>query len=342
MTRKCAPPKQQRGVALIVVLLLLSLMTLLAVQMTERLHLNFYRVENQIQNQQAYWYAQGMEELAKVAIKQGIDDSDTVNLSQAWATQGQRYPLDGGEAIGDIIDRQACFNLNALSGVQPTTGSSTKPYIVTVLQTLIEETGVDSYDAEVVADSVWEYVDTDERVNAAFGAGDSTYEGFRPPYLPPRDWMADASELRAVNGVTATIFDKVRHQVCAIPTTTLAINVNTLYEHQAPILVALFSSRLSLSDAQKLIADRPYDGWDSVDDFLGVSQLGSIDATIKDQAKEFLAISSDYFQMDTEVLVDRSRVRLVALLKRDSEDTVTVVRRRYGGISERISDNQAK
>ena len=342
MMRKCAPPRQQRGVALIVVLLLLSLMTLLAVQMTERLHLNFYRVENQIQNQQAYWYAQGMEELAKVAIKQGIDDSDTVNLSQAWATQGQRYPLDGGEAIGDIIDRQACFNLNALSGVQPETGSSTKPYIVTVLQTLIEETGVESYDAEVVADSVWEYVDTDEKVNAAFGAGDSTYEGFRPPYLPPRDWMADASELRAVNGVTAAIFDKVRHQVCAIPTTTLAINVNTLYEQQAPILVALFSPRLSLSDAQKLIADRPYDGWDNVEAFLGESQLASIDSSIKDKAKEFLAVSSNYFQMDTEVLVDRSRVRLVALLKRDSEDSVTVVRRRYGGISERISDNQAK
>ncbi|MGF1682997.1 type II secretion system minor pseudopilin GspK [Photobacterium minamisatsumaniensis] len=333
---------QQRGVALIVVLLLLSLMTLLAVQMSERLHLNFYRVENQLQNQQAFWFAQGMEELGKVAIKQGIDDSDTVNLSQAWATQGQRYPLDGGEAIGGMVDRQACFNLNALSGVKPLTDRTNKPYLIKVLQAVMEEVGVESYAAEVVADSSWEYVDSDEAVNSSFGAGDSTYEGFRPPYLPPNDWMADVSELRAVNGVSADIYNRVKFLVCAIPTDTLAVNVNTLYDYQAPLLVGLFTPRLSLSDAQRIIADRPYDGWDSVDDFLAESALGSVDADIKKQAKEYLAVSSDYFQLDTEILVDRSRIRLVALLKRDGENKVTVVRRRYGGISERISDNKAQ
>ncbi|WP_158262709.1 type II secretion system minor pseudopilin GspK [Photobacterium sanctipauli] len=334
--------KQQRGVALIVVLLLLALMTLLAVQMSERLHLSFYRAENQLQNQQAFWFAQGMEELGKVAIKQGIDDSDTVNLSQAWATQGQRYPLDGGEAVGNILDRQACFNINALSGLQPLTDRTNKPYLVKVLQATLEEAGVESYDAEVVADSSWEYVDPDEAVHAPFGAGDSTYEGFRPPYLPPRDWMVDISELRAVNGVSADIFNRVKYLVCAIPTNTLAVNVNTLYEHQAALLVGLFTPRLSLSDAQRIINERPYDGWDSVDDFLAESALGGVDADVKEQAKAHLAVSSDYFQLDTEVLVDRSRVRLVSLLKRDGENKVTVVRRRYGGISERISDNQTE
>lgn len=334
--------KQQRGVALIVVLLLLALMTMLAVQMSERLHLNFYRVESQLQNQQAYWFALGMEELGKVAVQQGIDDSDTVNLSQAWATQGQRYPLEGGEAIGDIIDRQACFNLNALSGVKTMADRSSKPYLVKALQATLEEVGIDSYDAEVVADSSWEYVDPDEAVNAPFGAGDSTYEGFRPPYLPPQDMMADISELRAINGVSADIYNKALPLLCAIPTNTLAVNVNTLHEAQSAILVGLFTPHLSLSDAQTLLKERPYDGWASVDDFLAEPQLVGMEAEVKTQAKKHLAVTSDYFQLDTEILVDRSRVRLVALLKRDSEDKVTVVRRRYGGISERISDNQAK
>lgn len=334
--------KQQKGVALIVVLLLLSLMTLLAVQMSERLQFNFYRVENQIQNQQAYWYALGMEELGKIAIQQGIDDSDTVNLSQAWATQGQRYPLEGGEAIGDIVDRQACFNLNALSGLKPDAGSTKKPFLVGYLQSLLEEQDVDSYEAEVIADSSWEFVDSDDVVNSSFGAGDSTYEGFRPPYLPPQGLMADVSEFRAVNGVTAQIYNKLKPLLCAIPTTDMVLNVNTLYEHQAALLVGLFAPELSLSDAQKLIADRPYDGWQDVNDFVAEAAIARVGADVQKRAKDYLAVSSNYFQLDTEILVDRSRVRLVALLKRDGQEKVTVIRRRYGGISERISDDKAK
>ncbi|WP_299019973.1 type II secretion system minor pseudopilin GspK [uncultured Photobacterium sp.] len=334
--------KKQQGVALIVVLMLLALMTLIAAQMSERLQLNFYRVENQLQNQQAYWYALGMEELGKVAIQQGIDDSDTVNLSQAWATEGQRYPLDGGEAIGDIVDRQACFNLNALSGVKPEADSIKKPFLVRYLQAILEEAGVDSYEAEVVADSSWEYVDAAEGVNSSFGAGDSTYEGFQPSYLPPRDLMADVSEFRAVNGVTAQIYNKVKPLLCALPSTEMKLNVNTIREHQAALLVGVFAPALSLSDAQKLIADRPYDGWQDIQDFMASGAINGLSADIKKQAQPHLDVKSDYFQLDTEILVDRSRVRLVALLKRDGQEKVTVVRRRYGGISERISDNKAK
>lgn len=334
--------RQQKGVALIVVLLLLALMTLLAVQMSERLQLNFYRVENQVQNQQAYWYALGMEELGKVAIQQGIDDSDTVNLSQAWATQGQRYPLEGGDAIGDIIDRQACFNLNALSGLKPEADRTKKPFLVGYLQSVLEEQGVESYDAEVIADSSWEFVDPADGVNSSFGAGDSTYEGFRPSYLPPRGFMADISEFRAINGVTAQIYNELKPLLCAIPTTDMLLNVNTLYEHQAALLVGLFTPGLSLSDAQKLIADRPYDGWQKIEDFMNEAAIARLGTDMQKQAKAHLAVSSDYFQLDTEILVDRSRVRLVALLKRDGQEKVTVIRRRYGGISERISDNKAK
>ncbi|MEJ2766437.1 type II secretion system minor pseudopilin GspK [Photobacterium sp. MCCC 1A19761] len=334
--------KQQRGVALIVVLMLLALMTLLAAQMSERLQLNFYRVENQLQNQQAYWYALGMEELAKVAVDQSLKDSDTVNLSQVWATRGQRYPLDGGEALGNIYDRQACFNLNALSELPLPDDRSQKPFLVRTLQSILEESGIDSYEAEVVADSSWEYVDPAEPVNAPFGAGDSTYEGFQPPYLPPMGLMADVSEFRAVNGVSAQIYQKAQALLCALPSRDLVINVNTLEEAQAALLVGLFAPELPMSDAATLISNRPHDGWQTVDVFMGESAISRLSSDAQKRAKEHLAVSSNYFQLDTEIRVDRSRVRLVALMKREGQDKVTVVRRRYGGISERVSDDKAQ
>ncbi|GAB6263423.1 type II secretion system minor pseudopilin GspK [Photobacterium sp. 53610] len=335
-------PAKQRGVALIVVLLLLAMMTLLAVQMTDRLQLNFYRVENQVFNQQAYWYSQGMEQLAKVAIEQSLSDSDTVNLSQVWATEGQSYPLDNGEVKGNIYDRQACFNLNALSGQAPEQDRTKKPFRVRFLQALLEESGSESYEAEVAADSVWEYVDPDETVYSAYGAGDSSYEGFSPPYLPPRNLMADVTELRAVNGVSAKMFQQARPFLCALPTTELLINVNTIKATQAALLVGVFSPELSLDDARQLIENRPYDGWQDVEAFLADGAISRLTKTVRDQAKPYLAVKSDYFELDAEVKVDRARLRILALLKRDGENKVTVVRRRYGGMSERVSDDKAK
>ncbi|UIP27826.1 type II secretion system minor pseudopilin GspK [Photobacterium sp. TLY01] len=333
---------RQKGVALIVALLLLAMMTLLAVQMTDRLQLNFYRVENQVFNQQAYWYSQGMEQLAKVAIEQSLADSDTVNLSQVWATEGQSYPLDNGEVQGNIYDLQACYNLNALSGQAPEQDRSQKPFRVRFLQALLEEAGAESYEAEVAADSVWEYVDPDEAVYSAYGAGDSSYEGFSPAYLPPRNLMADVTEFRAVNGVSATMYQQARPLLCALPSTDLLINVNTIQPAQAALLVGVFSPELSLEDARQLIENRPYDGWQDVDAFLAEGAINRLTEAARKQAKSYLAVKSDFFELDAEVTVDRARLRILALLKRDGENKVTVVRRRYGGMSERVSDDKAE
>ncbi|HIF9057828.1 TPA: type II secretion system minor pseudopilin GspK [Photobacterium damselae] len=333
--------KKQQGVALIVVLLLVTLMSLIASQMTERLQKNFYRVESQILHQQTYWYGFGIEALAKVAIEQSLKDSDTATLNQPWATKDRTYPLDNGDVTGTIIDRQACFNLNALAKVKSTTDGK-KPYLVGVLQTLLEDSGVESYAAETIADSSWEFVDSDDAVQSATGAEDSTYAGLSPAYLPPDSLLANVTEFRAVNGVTAKIYNEVSPLLCALPTTEFKLNVNTLDKRDAPLLAAMFAPNLSVSDAEKLIADRPYNGWDKVEDFLAESVIKSVSQDTVKKAKAHLDVTSHYFQLDAEINVDRMRMRLVSLLKRDDKNKVTVVRRQYGGIRERISDDKAE
>ncbi|GAM54685.1 general secretion pathway protein K [Vibrio ishigakensis] len=141
------PIRKQKGVALLVVLLLLAVMTAIAATMSERLVLGVDRATSQVSNQQAYWYAIGVEALAKYGINESLDDSDTVNLSQAWALDEQVYPLENGEAKGVIRDMQACFNVNALANVQIDPTSSSRPYLLGVWRTLLEEVGIESYQA---------------------------------------------------------------------------------------------------------------------------------------------------------------------------------------------------
>ncbi len=107
--------------------------------------------------------------------------------------------------------------MNVLASVQPNGAQATRPYLVQVFQRLMEEMDVEPYQAEVIADSTWEYVDSDSTVRSTAGVEDSTYEAMKPQYLPPNGWMADASELRAVYQVSGDIYQKIAPMVCALP-----------------------------------------------------------------------------------------------------------------------------
>lgn len=341
MNRSNTKGKQQ-GVALLVVLLLLAVMTAIAATMSERLVLGVDRATSQVSNQQAYWYAIGVEALAQYGIDESLDDSDTVNLSQAWALDEQVYPLDNGEAKGVIRDMQACFNVNALANVDIDPTSSSRPYLLGVWRTLLEEVGVESYQAEVIADSTWEYLDTNDGVATQTGVEDGTYEGLSPAYMAANGLIADISELRSVYQMDAGVMRRISWLACAIPTDDLRINVNTIRLWQSKILVALFQSAISDDQAKQILQDRPYDGWENIEEFLAEPAINAIDATVRDNAKQYLSVDSRYFELDAEIYVQDSRVRLRSLLHSENEDKARVVRRRFGGISERSPDSEAE
>lgn len=326
--------KKQKGVALIVVLLILTMMVSIAATMSERLFVNFNRVENRLSNQQAYWYSVGLEALATYAINQSYNDSDTINMSQPWALKEQVFPLDYGEASGKIRDMQSCFNINAFSALSQQGNTLEKPYLVNVFQLILDELGVDSYQAEVIADSTWEFIDDDSVTTSRSGVEDSTYESLSPPYLTANSLLADNTELRAVYQVDQNIMRRISPIVCAIPSDDWRLNVNTVDENGANILSALFSPNLSVSNAQALIKNRPFDGWETVADFLAEPEISSIDSNITDQAKAYLSIDSQYFELDAQVIVNESRVRIRSLLYSKDKKDVAVIRRRFGGISE--------
>ncbi|CAM2989360.1 type II secretion system minor pseudopilin GspK [Vibrio diazotrophicus] len=334
--------RSQHGVALIVVLLLLVIMVSIAATMSERLFTQFQRASHQVSYQQAYWYSVGAEGLASVAIEQSYKDSDTINLSQVWALEEQTYPLDYGQLRGRIYDKQACFNLNVLGSIESSSGANTKPYPLRVWQTLLETLEVDNYSAEVIADSTREFVDSDNRVQTTYGVEDSYYESMSPAYMSANSLIADSSELRAIQQVSGDVMLKVAPYVCALPSDDWRLNVNTLAPEHAQLLTAMFSPNLSESNAEAVLKNRPFDGWASVDAFLAEAQIVATGESVIDQAKGYLTVDSQYFELDVQVLVDEARVRLRSLFFSDNRETATVVRRRFGGISERVSDRSAE
>ncbi|WGY48146.1 MULTISPECIES: type II secretion system minor pseudopilin GspK [unclassified Vibrio] len=333
---------QQRGVALIIVLLLLAIMVSIAATMSQRMFTQFQRASHQLNYQQAYWYSIGVEGLAKAAIEQSYKDSDVVSLNQPWSQRDRSYPLDYGQVTGSIVDKQACFNINAFAGLAPVAAQTTTPYVYRVWRALLDELDVDSYQAENIADGTWEFLDANDSVNTASGVEDSYYESVSPAYMAPNGILADVSELRAVHEVSGEVMQSLQPYVCALPVQDWRLNINTLQPEQAKLLAAMFSPNLSESNARTVLEGRPYDGWSSIEDFMAEAPIAAVDESVREQARGYLSIDSHYFELDANIQVEQSRVRIRSLFFSSNLETATVIRRRFGGISERVSDRSAE
>lgn len=327
--------RKQSGVALITVMLVVALAVIIAANMTSRLTIQMRRAENQQLHNQAYWYGLGAEQFAMRVLQQDMeDDPELVHRGQYWAQSGSSFPVEGGTIEGEIIDLQACFNLNALAGEdsqEEGEAAERRTIQSRAFQALLEEVGVDEYEAEQIAEATRDWIDADDSLGTSFGAEDSEYESLENPYLAANSPMAHASELRLVRGVSPAIYRKVRPFVCSIPQqTALRVNVNTLVSEQAEVLAAVLEPHLSVDQARDLISNRPENGYESLDEFWAENEVKEALAASEAQ-KQQIVIKSDYFKLDVIAEVDRARFKMESVIKRTGESDLQVIRRQFGG-----------
>ncbi|EPE37533.1 type II secretion system minor pseudopilin GspK [Candidatus Photodesmus anomalopis] len=323
---------KQKGIALIIVLLSLVVIVSISASMSERLFIQFQRLSQQTDYEQAYWYSISAENLAKIIIKKSFQNNQNINLSQMWAINEQIYPLENGYIKGKISDKQACFNINALSFKRENKKIKDRPYLVEVFQTLLKILDINDYQAETIADSTWKFIEKNNDVNSLTEVKDIYYENKFPPYLAPKNLISDTTELRSVHQVSSKTMKIISPFICALPTNELHINVNTIITKQAKLLSALFLSHLSEVDSLSLIEQRPFHGWSSVKQFISEPKIASIHKSILNQAQQYLGVDSTYFELDSEIVIGKTQLRLRSLLSNYNRTTTKVVRRRFGGI----------
>ncbi|MBG6246769.1 MULTISPECIES: type II secretion system minor pseudopilin GspK [Symbiopectobacterium] len=316
---------RQRGVALLVVLLILALMVTVAASIAERQGKVFMRTDRQLGHQQAKWYALGAEAfVGKVILRDALTTPERTTLSQNWAQHGRQFPVEGGEILGYVQDGLTCFNLNALN---KTISDDSTPYPAQVFRWLLINLGVDPAQAVTIVAAVRDWIDEDSQPMAN-GAEDETYMAVPDPYRAANQSMVDISELRMVQGVDAALYQRLLTFVCALPTQKLQININTLRDYQAPLLSALFLNTLNAEQAKTLLQQRPVAGWQSGAAFLAQGSFPNIN---KSSAQRVLVAISDWFFAHMRVRMGESGdVYQTSLLHRDGK-TVSVVRRYSGG-----------
>ena len=324
--------KTSRGAALVIVLFIVALAAILAVEMSANLMVQVQRSTNLQSQQQAKWYAYGAEELAiKGLIQSKKDDPEKTTLAQPWAKQGDvKYPVDNGTLSGQLTDLQACLNLNAL-GAEPDPNSTNKTNpahkaLFAILEN-IEDLPSDESE-EGMADSVFDWLDKNS-ITYRSGAEEGEYLSRQFPYMTANSLFASVSELRLIKGFNPLVMERVLPYVCVIPgSTLLSINVNTVTEEQALLLSGLIDE-LSVSGAQAVIAARPENGFDNIEEFFeSVKQQGG--KNIKAVEKLF-SLKSEYFKLQTQAKFVDLRFSMTTLLYA-SNGEVTILARKFGGV----------
>ncbi len=288
----------QRGVALVTALLVVSLATMAAVAMATRQHVDVRRTGNLLHGEQAYAYALAAESWALVIMDRDTEDTKNDTLEEDWATALPPISVEGGLVNGVISDLQGRFNVNNLVGEDGKPSVADRDYFKRLLLVLELD--------PALTNALLDWIDPDIDASYPDGAEDDTYLLNTPPYRAANRPLSSVSELGLIQGFTAEVMAVLRPHVTALPVHT-DINVNTA----TPEILRALNENLTEADAESLIKDREGDGYEDKAAFLAHDALAGVEVDVD------IGVSSDWFTVQTDVMVGRGRARLKSRLLRE-------------------------
>lgn len=318
---------RREGMALLTVLLLVAVMSVVAVAILDDVRFSVRRTANVEFQSQAQWYAAGVETLARgqIASLMAAGPGRTP-LEPAWNGRPIRFPIDGGILTATVTDGQACFNLNSLVlGVGE--DLTARPLGAQQFRALGRAVGAPDSRMRAIADALTDWLDADT-TPSPLGAEDGAYAGLASPYRTGGVMLAEVSELRAVKGVDAETYRRLRPYLCALPTTRLSpLNVNTLTPAQAPLVTMLTNGAVGPERARAVIASRPRDGWVDAAAFWSQPALATVQ--VDPEARDQVTVLTRYFDLRVDIELGGSRAVRTALLEAGSDGRVRTVIQRW-------------
>jgi general secretion pathway protein K len=214
---------RQRGVALIVALLVVALATVLIAALLDRGELANARTRNALRETQAESYARGLEAYAAHVLMKDLQQNSSFDSSNSiWAIPLPPTPVPGGQIQATMTDLDGRFNLNNLS--DPTVSPNQADWR-NVFSRLLTALKLDPSLVQNVLD--W--------MNTQSSQTDAFYASQAVPYRRAQRLFSHVSELRLVKGFDGDTYQKILPYVSALPPNT-TINVNTA---SVPVLMTM-------------------------------------------------------------------------------------------------------
>ncbi len=322
---------RQRGVAVIIAMLVFALAATLAVAMSREFTLFLKRSGISVLAAQNQAYLRGGEDLAKLVLIQDAEQDQVDggeprdDLSELWAQQVPPYALDdGGFLLGSLEDLSGRLNINNLGATPPEGQQFTalQEQFLRLLQSF-EEPQVTEQDARLILQSVQDWLDRDQEPRD-FGAEDDFYFDREPSYRTGNTAMQSVSELRMVAYMTPELFLAVEPFLTVW--STGAINIQTAPAQVLRTINAKGNLEpLTESEGQALVELRGETGFESVEAFLASPVLAGLELH-ESLAGQVLVQSSEFFLYRGQVEVADRTSTMYSVLRREGAQVKTLLR----------------
>jgi len=316
-------PPEQRGAALLTVLLLVAVMATVAATALDRIGVGTRFLANSATVAQSRTWLDMAEQLAATRIEDRLAaDASQTTLAGGWLGAEHSIDLPGGSAAKVRLDDGGnCFNLNSLVQRLSDGRMIARPFAARQFAALMVSLGIGEGEAAMIAASATDYVDADS--SPLPGGAEDGEAGPSANRL-----MAHPSELRLVPNVSEPHYRLIERWICALPVAELSpINVNTLLPEQAPLVAMLVPGRLDLARARSQIASRPIDGYGSVLKFWQTPAMAGLE--VPSEAAEQVKVRTSFIVLRARVNAGDIEVAETALF--DARLTpARLVRRQWG------------
>lgn len=314
-----SPPRKQRGIAAITAILVVTLATVLAVDLLWELNLEVRQTENLLVRDRATQFALGAEMWVGDILKQDLQNADGAvydHLAEDWARDIPPLPVDGGTVDGAIEDMQGRFNLNNLVDQYGRRNDVQYDIFSRLLEVL--ELPVD------IADAVVDWLDANQLPEGIGGAEDDIYTLRDPPHRTANYFFQSATELLAVDGIDGEIFAALEPHVTALPLAaageTTSINVNTA----TPVVLQALDPAITPSDVEQWIVDRLGTPWEEMQGFYDVAP-----DDVQQNLNAELDVGTNFFQLKVIASLGTTQLSMYSLLERDANGAVRTRRRNF-------------
>jgi general secretion pathway protein K len=311
------PRADERGVALLLALLVLTLLTALILEFDAEARRE-YRAAATFRDD----YKAGMLTRAAVQATRAVLAQDLLREKMTgqkydaptdiWAMPIKNYAIGDGFLTAQIADETGKVNLNDLASTSG--GELEQKKKVLRVRRLFELLTVNPN----LVDALIDWVDQDEAPQPD-GAESLYYQSLRPPYRAANSPLPGLGDLRLIKGFTPDIIQRIAPYVTVYPLEGGApMNLNTA----DPLVIQTLDPSITQTIAMEIVQGRPYKTKVELD---RVGSFQEIGRTLRNDYD----VKSDYFSARLAITINETTKTSFVVLRRDAgkgESTVEYMR----------------
>ncbi|HEX5646786.1 MAG TPA: type II secretion system minor pseudopilin GspK [Nitrospira sp.] len=301
------PKDDERGVALILALFVVTLLVALILEFDAEARREYREAAAFRDNFKASMLTRAAVQAARAVLQQDfLRDKQTGEkfdaLTDLWAMPIKNYAIGDGLLSAQIADERGKLNLNDLRAA-----ANDQIKLKTTTERVRRLFQLLQLNPDLV-DTLIDWTDQDDNPTPA-GAESAYYQSQRPAYRAANERLQSLADLRLVKGFTPDIIDRLSRYVTVYPLDGSApININT-----ADVLVIQsLDAGITPTMASEIAQGRPYKTKVDLDRISSFKDIGARLRTDYD-------VKSEFFSARLAITVNESNKTALAVLRRDAD-----------------------